>query len=367
MTKSVLLLPWHGHAPYIFGGKLARSMLADICIPNYYKKVQHKILLSEFPDIADKIFTSEVLGDLFKPLLQYQDSSFDLSTYAKSVYRNIESISKNLEALYREGVDATSLTGVKRKFTRFDLSINAGLPVFSPILPVFYMFTGKMSAVYNLSPYQNKSVQSLSRIWKEVESKFSGMFVPRLNSLFQQEYDTSSMIFTPPFASPYPLDNTSLPKDTTLVIASGTGMDIDNLCALAKSASNPYTLNESPYTVTLPRVSSNAWGNPHVTAVLARGGLGSIWQAVVNRKPIGVLPAQARVDPEIYHNVNMVQNSGIGMILEGGVFQFMNNLSTYSQKIEEHLALEKAEFNTNDGFEYVSTQILAKIKKATAH
>lgn len=358
MAISSLLLPSHGHAPYILGVRLLRNVATEICIPEYYGKKQRRILEEEFSNDADKIFLSEELGALLKPLLRDRFFLPSFNSYALSVSKNIERISVTLKEKYLAGIDAVSLKGIKRKFTEFDFALNTGLPIFSPIEPVLFAFVGKMSALYNLSPYQSPETQSLAKIWRQVEVSFERMFVPRLNSLSYLEYDETGITFTPTFAQPYPFDNSAIPQDATLVVASGTGLALEKLLVLADSSPGPcLTLTESPSIVDLPRVPSKSWGNPNVVAVLARSGLGSIWQALLNQKPIGVITPTREEDPEIFHNVKMVQETGIGAILDVKVDPLINALPQYLSEIQKQLEIEKKEFRTIDGIKYTSGKL----------
>ena len=136
MTAASLLLPSHGHAPYLLGVNLLRNLDVNICVPHYYGETQRRILGSEFPNGEDKIFLSESLGTLLKPLLRDRSYSPKFGTYASNVSRNIKTISDLLKNCYLDGIDAVSLKGAKKRFTEFDFALNTGLPVFSPILTI---------------------------------------------------------------------------------------------------------------------------------------------------------------------------------------------------------------------------------------
>lgn len=359
MSKSALILPAHGNAPYLLGARLLRNVAADICIPDYYGETQRHILLEEFPADADRIFLSGELGSLLKPLLLDQALTPDIDSFSRSVNQNVQRISTDLESMRRDGVDAVSLIGIKKKFHGFNFCLNTGLPVFSPVKQTFFAFVGKMSAIYECSPYQSPDIKALAEIWKRVESAFEKMFVPRLNSLAYLKYDETGITFTPPFARPYPIDNENIPGNTTLVVVSGTGLDVEKLLQLTSShPANYVTLNDSPAQVLFERVPSTSWGNPNIVAVLARSGFGSIWQAMVNQKPIGVVRPRPQDDPEVFHNAKTVEWSGIGVMINDDIHAFFGSLSRLRAVIQKHLELDKQTFGTNNGIEFASQHLM---------
>jgi hypothetical protein len=301
-------------------------------------------------------------------LLRDKTNSSHFNTYALNVRENVERVSKTLEANYREGIDAISLSGTRKMFSKFDFALNTGLPIISPVEPVFFAFVGKMSAIYDYDLLPSKSgdaefqryITDLAKTWRKIEASFNGMFIPRLNSLSykDKEYNQTGITFTPPFARRSLLDNTVIPYGSILVIASATGKDIEKLSALSASSSGSYlTLPDSPQEIKLPHVPSSVWGNPNIIAVLARGGLGSIWQALIDQKPIGLVNTPPEDDPEIFHNANTVQWAGIGTILEENVMPLIGALPQYLSAIQKQLNLEKQEFGTIDGFEFTIAQL----------
>lgn len=357
MSKSTLILPAHGHAPYLLGARLLRNVAADICIPDYYGETQRRILLEEFPADAYRIFLSGELGSLLKPLLLDRALTPDIDSFSRSVKQNVHQISAGLESMCRDGVDAVSLTGIKKKFHGFNFALNTGLPVFSPVKQTFFAFVGKMSAIYECSPYQSPDIKALAEIWKRVESAFEKMFVPRLNSLAYLKYDDTGVTFTPPFARPYPIDNESIPGNSTLVIASGTGLDVEKLLQLTSShPANYVTLNDSPAQVPFERIPSTSWGNPNIVAVLARSGFGSIWQALVNQKPIGVIRPRPQDDPEVFHNAKTVEWAGIGAALDETIMPLVDCPSRFTANLNAQMEMNIGTFGTMDGIEYASAQ-----------
>ena len=355
---NALVLPAHGNAPYLLGVRLLRNVSDFICLPDFYGDAQRSILREEFPADADRIFLSGELGSLLRPLLLDRASTPDIDSFSRSVRENVDAISKTLETLCRDGLSAVSLNNETRIFPRFDLALNTGLPVHAPTRPAFFAFVGKMSAIYELSPYQSADILALAQTWKQIEASFERMFIPRLNSLSYLDYDQSGITFTPPFARPYPHDDTALPQGSALVIASGTGLDVEKLLKLTSShPTNYFTLSDSPTQIPFARVSSTAWGNPNISAVLARSGFGSIWQAMVNQKPIGVIRPDAKADPEVFHNAKTVEWSGIGAVLDESVMPLTDGLAHFSSKLNEQMKINIGMFGTMNGIEYASAQL----------
>lgn len=374
MTTSSLLLPAHGHAPYILGSKILRTVASEICIPDYYGDKQRNILLDVLKDVPDscgKIFLSKTLGESLLPLLRDSKITPKFSDYASSIRNHFEEKSNTIKLLIQDGVEAISLNGKKKIFSHFDFALNMGLPVLSPVTPVFYVFVGEMSAIYRLSPFRNADTESLEQIWKIVEPTFERMFIPVLHSLAYYEVqelqiDDSRVTFTPPLESPYLPDKSAVALDgkttidhgSTLVIFSGTGIDRMRLLSLAQSAPGiSFTLPDADREIELPRVLPTAWNNPNIATVLARGGLGSVWNAVLNGKPIGVLEVLPEDDPEIYHNAHMVEWAGIGKILKNSMAPLVEDLQNFLARIQEWQVTFEQRFGTVDGIGYTASEL----------
>jgi len=121
------------------------------------------------------------------------------------------------------------------------------------------------------------------------------------------------------------------------------------------------TLNDSPTQVPFDRIPSTSWGNPNIVAVLARSGFGSIWQALVNQKPIGVIRPRPQDDPEVFHNAKVVEWAGIGTILDDDMKPLLEALPSFLSNIQRHLKLDDDMFGTMDGIEYTSAEIKRSI------
>lgn len=381
MFDSALLLPAHGHAPHLIGTRLLRKLATHICIPEYYGEDQRAILRDEFPGETGRIFLSESMGALLQPLLLGRQnssqgkSSARIDLYASQVRKHFESINLSLGQMLESGIEAVSLDGVRRKFSRFDFALNTGLPVYSSVKPVYYAFVSRLSQIYEFSPYQSPGVSFLKETWQGIEASFDHMFVPRLHSLYEcKDFDSTGITLTPPFAHPVPVnqdDSSRILHGSTLVIVSGTGMDLGKLIDLVRaSPGRPWvTLPESPEALEedlATRVSPRSWGNPKVVAVLARSGLGSIWQAALNEKPIGVVMPVAEDDPEVYHNAQMVEKAKIGKILADRIDPLIESLSEYSSGIQRQLQLEVENFGTTDGIEYTAAKLKERLEASIA-
>ena len=108
---------------------------------------------------------------------------------------------------------------------------------------------------------------------------------------------------------------------------------------------------------------SKSWGNSNIVAVLARGGWGTIWQAIVNQKPIGVLEASPEDDPEIFHNARSVHDARIGTIINSNVEPLIGALPRYLSAIQEQLELDKKNFGKIDGIEFTSSRLNIRLKQ----
>lgn len=378
VIKSALLLPAHGHAPYQIGASLLTNLVDDICIPDYsgyakgYGEKQRNILRDKFPDDPGRIFLSAALGERLQPFLLFSKESPNFDRYASNVRDQAAKLGMELANRLREGIEAVALDGTRKTFTRFDFAVNTGLPVYSPVKPVYYAFVSRMSAIYRLSSSSIPGVPMLARAWEQIEQTFDHMFIPRVNSLYKKENFASPRIsFTPPFAQPVPVNqDDSIPQGAILVVVSGTGKGLEKLIHLIQASPDRHwvTLPESAEVLKeygVRKVSARAWGNPSVTAVIARSGLGSIWDALLNQKPIGVVPPEVEDDPEVYHNAEMVANAKFGMILDRSVEPLMDALAECLSAIQNELELEHKKFHTTNGIEYTS-QALKQLLPAVA-
>lgn len=366
MINSVLLLPSHGHAPYLLGVNLLRNLEVDICVPHYYGERQREILKDEFSKKTniDRIFLSRDLGLLFKSLLSDKDNAPTFNEYSKNVRSEYEAIGNELGRILTKGVDAISLSGKDKRFLNFDFAVNTGLPVCSPVKPTIYAFVGKMSEIYRRAPKETNHTESLAKVWDEVESSFTHWFVPRLNSLWYLKYQEKVINETPSLESPTHVNHDDLVQpNSILVVSSGTDKGVPELKELIASAPKKYTFitldesNDVFKELNLRGYSPRVWGNPNVIAVLARSGFGTIWKALVNEKPIGVIKAPIEDDPEIYHNAQVVRMSGIGTMLDNNLDPLIDALPQYLSKIQEQLEIDKKTFKKIDGIKYTSDEL----------
>lgn len=374
MIKSALLLPAHGHAPYQIGASLLSNLATDICMPDYsgyakdYGEKQRNILNDKFASDSGRIFLSETLGEHLQPLLLFSKASPNFDLYASNVRDQAGRIGMELAQTLQHGIEAVALDGTRKRFTQFDFALNTGLPIDFPVKPVYYAFVSRMSAIYRLSSSEIPGVPSLARAWEQIERSFDHMFIPRLNSLYKKEdFHSPNIDFTPPFARPVPVNHEdTIPSGAILVVVSGTGKGLEKLINLVRAAPDrPWvTLPESAEILKeygVRKVSPKAWGNPNVAAVLARSGLGSIWDAFLNRKPIGVVTPEVEDDPEVYHNAEMVEAAGIGRILAKSVDPLIDALPEYLSAIQKELELEMKNFQTTDGIAYTSSTLKEKL------
>jgi hypothetical protein len=376
MPKSFLLLPSHGHAPYLLGVNLLRNLDVDICVPHYYGERQQQVLRDELrldtrTQVADRVFLSEGLGSLLGRLLRGKSYSPTFDSYIQNVTTHFDEINRDLKQRCKNGIEAISLSGIKKTFSRFDFCLNTGLPVLSREQPVVYAFVGKMSEIYRLSTYQNRYMGELVEIWRKVESSFEHMFIPRLNSLYKTEYDHSGITNTPSLESRTDLDINEaryVPQNSILVVTSGTDEGKDKLANLIASSPKVYNfikLSESSIENDLQVFPPSVWGHPNVVAVIARSGFGTIWKALLNQKPIGIINTPPEDDPEIYQNAQAVKASGIGTILDTNLDPLIDGLPQYISKIQEQLEADRKIFNETDGIKYTSDrlkQLLSRVK-----
>jgi hypothetical protein len=355
MRPCVLLLPAHGNAPYLLGAKIAHDCGWDMLIPDFYGEVQLQILKSEFPDYLNGIFLSKELGNLLLPALRDASGPVRLDDHTEMFKITSEKIDQSIIELLSKGVKGKALNGTTKILKGFSAALNCGLPVQSHISPTYFVFTGKMSEIYRLSDYKSRNTVWLSDLWTKLEQTFQKIFIPQLNALSYLNYDSGGIQFTPSLGRPYQIDSVHEIEKTILVVPSGTRLNLTDINRLIQSSSIPcITLTNAPSELGIPRFPSSIWGNPNVIGTLARAGWGTIWQCLLNRKPIGTVPVSSTEDPEISHSVKAIQWSGIGVLLGNSMDPLLNHMNNYLRNIDHVLENDLKQFGTTDGIGYIS-------------
>ncbi|MBI3273163.1 MAG: hypothetical protein HYZ53_29505 [Planctomycetes bacterium] len=363
----VLVLPSHGHAPYLLGAAVALGGGHAVCLPEFYGATQRGILREEFRGREHLVWTSSELGRILEPLLFDARRHSSFQEFAAAMVQRVDGIERDLAELLRCGVPATSLTGEHRLLKRFEYVLNCGLPLAADVAPVYFVFAAKMSELYRCTQGAHPGLVTLETRWRAIEGTFSGLFVPRLNSLSYTQSEDAGVTFTPPFATPMPIPRAGLDRPSLLLVASGTGWRLEEMLRLARSGDLPFvTLPSAPPCLQFPRVSAGIYGDRQLLGVVARCGLGAVWRAVVNEKPLGTLVAGEDEDPEIQHNIRSVVALGVGVLLSESIQPLLDGAARCREAARRFLADCDREFGTLGGLAFVASRLAGSRRRVVA-
>lgn len=113
------------------------------------------------------------------------------------------------------------------------------------------------------------------------------------------------------------------------------------------------------------RVSPKVLADPRIKAVVSRAGWGTGWQMLNAGKPWLVIPTQEGGDPEILFNNIVIDQLGIGAIIDPFAFSahdLEEDLAQYQPRVQELRDLTTAHFGTSDGIEFVARHLAEDYK-----
>ena len=386
-TPALLAITSHGNAPYLMASRFAKALGNNpVVIPHYYGAAQISILRDEIPEMSGRIYLSNELGELFKPLLLDAEKELSFSEFGALLARDdnpfsARAIENKLAKVLEEGIPATSLDGVDHKrFYRSDFSaaINTTLPIRVNLPRSYFFFTAKMSDLYGLSPDGDHSVETMkaaadllpyAKLWAEVEDSFDIEFIPRINAFsYKQNYNAPKVVHTPPFAFARP-EVKVLERESYLFVPSGTRTDLKKLHQIADSIPPEYdrlVLGSKGLNRDFPEnkyryVGANVFGDPKLEGVISRGGWGTIWECLANVKPDALACTTFVEDPEMGHTQKTMEKLGLAEIINGSAASFLNeetreNIILKMNK-EKEIDLQQFGAYANDGFGYIASKI----------
>lgn len=393
MTAPVILaLTSHGNAPYLMTANLAERLGADaVVIPQYYGSTQKQILLENAGRFAGHIFLSPEIGDLFRPLLLEEQPGRRFIHLAQNAVdptnpHNAWTIEENLVRLFERGITVPSLDGTQTRTFRwadFTLTLNITLPLRVPIRPVVSLFTAVMSHVYSTPPSDHptsseirflKETQAFAGLWERAEEQFELAFIPRIHALSHTDTTETNVILTPPLAAPEIAIPTQTDRPAVLILPSGTRTDITRLRAISDTVPNDrynlVTLNGLRKEADFPaprfkRVKPGVFGDQNLVGVFSRGGWGTIWQCMVNTKPIGVVISSLEDDPEMAHTIATLRMTGLGVELRNSAMDLLDEpvLARVLDQMTAMQAEDQRIFGSDalDGFGFVAKEIQRRL------
>jgi len=402
MKRRALLLTSHGNEPYLLGVSIALKSGADaICVPHYYHGHNHepdqvKILREEFPQDLDKIFLSNALGKILKPLLRDFRDYCSYSDYVERFFggqdiynKEIAKIEERLKNLLRNGIDAISLsyenTSTRFYDLDFALALNVGLPIKSFIYPTFFAFTGRMSDIHRIPlPHDGENLTSifapLANYWQELEDSFSRIYIPKINALSHTKPTSRSSvtIYTPPLSRPMDPTKKPLISDSFLVVPSGTGLDKEALAQIITLIKKDYQIVSYSNNVQgVKRTSPNVFTDSRLLAVISRGGWGTTWKCLIHGKPLGFLDTKYSEDPEIAHSIFTLRTLDIGFPLNPSsrpdIVPPRERLIQQHENIQKLLLESAGDFTINgqdfsrNGIDYVANNIKSLLTREINH
>ena len=348
-VPALLALTSHGNAPYLMAARFARA-LGDyiVVIPDYYGETQDSILREEIPQMAERVYLSRELGELFRPLLLESGGGKNYAQFGASLAdsnnpRNARLIENRLASMLAEGISALSLDGSTRETFfagDFSAAINSTLPIRVDLLHSIFFFTGRMSRLYGTvppgedEPEAHQTVDELAayaKLWVEVEDTFDVEFIPRINALsYREDAADERIIFTPPLAFTRPISR-KLERPGILFVPSGTRTDLYKLHRVAETLPaefQPLVLGSNGNNPDFPAdkftyVRADIFGDANLAGVVSRGGWGTIWECQSNLKPAALVRTSFVEDPEMGHSQFVLKERGLVEILDDSISPFL--------------------------------------------
>jgi hypothetical protein len=364
--QPILAITSHGNAPYLMAAKLAHE-LGDqlVVIPHYYGHTQERILEDEIPTGGKSIFLSKELGNLLWPLLFDHQNSHSFTDFSNTISNTqnqagILQTENRLGQMLADGIPATSLDGTQNiRFAREDFwgAINLAQPLLVNLSQQVFFFTGILSKVYGTLPdgcNDTASIQACelnqpyARLWKRFEDRCPVKFIPRIHACSYHHGLDQSVIPTPPLAvrrAPV----TMLSNPGVLFSPSGTQTDTDKL----KSVSTQIPADYEKYVLTgrnsqeefvpagFRQVSADVYSDPRLEWVISRGGWGTTWECLMNKKPLLVVQTTYQEDPEMGHTQKSLDQLGLAAIWNGAGTGFPDDLER--DRIHARMQVEQQE------------------------
>lgn len=386
-APALLALTSHGNAPYLMAARFAWA-LGDyiVVVPDYYGETQAAILREEIPQMAERVYLSRELGELFRPLLLESGigknyAQFGMSLADSNNPTNARRIENRLATMLAEGIPALSLDGsTRRQFFAGDFAaaINSTLPLRVNLPLSIFFFTGRMSRLYGTmppgedAPEAQQTIENLAayaKLWVEVEDTFDTEFIPRINALsYREDAADERIIFTPPLAFTRPITR-KLERPGILFVPSGTRTDLDKLHRVAETLSadyQPLVLGSNGSNPDFPAdkftyVRAEVYGDPNLAGVVSRGGWGTIWECQANLKPAALVRTSFMEDPEMGHSQFVLKELGLVEILDQTISPFLaaGKLEQYKNALIKERERDEVMFGVfaGDGFAFMADQL----------
>ncbi len=388
MHGPLLAITSHGNAPFLMAAYLARSLgNRPVVIPHYYGEAQRQILLNELPDGEDHIYLSKDLGDLLWPLLFDKKNGQPFADFAARLANpsnsdGILAVEQRVNHLLDEGVPGTTLRNKKPvHFARHEFAgvLQNAQPIRVNLDNQYFFFTSLLSDLYGLPSSDHSSrdelaavekQQGYARLWKRMEDGCTIRFIPRIHAFSYREGSFPGIVDTPPLS--FVRKKVSrLQGEGILFSPSGTGTDVSKLMAVSRLIPNKYqryiltgmnNLSDFPENQ-FKRVSKDAFGDEGTQCVVARGGWGTIWECLMNEKPLMVVRTSYLEDPEMGHTQKTLEQMGLAVVWDGPDTPFLNEekLSTIRARLHEEKEVDGSLFGAeaDNGFRFIANKILA--------
>jgi hypothetical protein len=368
-NKAIIVNVAHGNEPYILGVALAKKVAElggqelDIVVPYLYPGRQETILREDFGDDGN-IFLDEELGKIMKPMM-FRDQNF--SGHLGDLLEHNETAQSQAQARINGRFSSVSLTGQEQEFSRDDIvmEISAGSTIRFGIEPNFFAFCFYHSDIWRATldaggmGFDRDKLRKSSDMLQRIEEGYTNAFITEPNTFSGIEFVAKSAVPVPPFKQRTP-DSTELEPSIYLML-SGTGSVIDDLLVQAEGLGlrvyySPF-VSSSVKNEKYVAMPTDVLGNDNVRAVFHRGGFGTSWKALANRRPQLLLPYQPNDDPEIAFDIATYEALGIGIEYTGQPGAIKQALQL-GPRIENFMEGIMNRFGTEDGLTYTAEKIV---------
>ncbi|MFA6889162.1 MAG: hypothetical protein WC254_06725 [Candidatus Woesearchaeota archaeon] len=330
---KVIVNPSHGNEPYILGGLIARKYQEligekiEIIMPLLYPGRQERILNEE----GITATLDSVLGELVQPLL-FKDNDFD---------KHIDEIVHK-----RERVESAIRHYVNERYGTIDFEINTGAKT-RITNEIYYAFPTVLSQLLQYTVQEGglgfnvSNLEQGSKVMRTVEGDFAAAFIPSVHTFSYDPHRKSveREIPTPPLKPLSKQCDKDIPLRSVYCMPSGTGSEIQTILDRAAALSQqgysiivPPWIKDNRYRIEEPSVIAHS----NVVRVVGRAGWGTLWTCQQAETEFEPVPYKSGDDPEIY----------------------FNNKTLEARSLLEATAVQRRQFSTMDGIEYVAKQIL---------
>ena len=328
IAPSIIINPSYGNNPYLRAIEVAlavQEVLQEeflIVVPHVYGERQKKIIFEQFGDDAS-ITLDASYGELMKQMF------FDGNSYQECLEH------------WLHHHDAVGRTAHEYLEANYKIAMEIGRAPLVPlhIHPSYYMSFSRTSTILRKA-INNTAIQINGHLLQEAATK---------RKILEDQYDLRFITVPGTFEPedddiPTPL-TVRLPLCPAEDIEKGiyvtlSGMpEVDSMEDIAKSFGSRLYTNDAtkiPGTIQAP---PSIIAHPNIIAHVARAGWGAAWMSLLTDTPLIVPHYTPNDDPEIFFNIQRLEELGIGTAFHGQtleeILKLQPGITAYRKSLKE--------------------------------